>query len=264
MDKKILFFDVDNTLIDRANENKLYDSAAEALRAARKKGHILFINTGRVIKYVPQEVVDCGFDGFICGCGTFVSCFGETLLHESMSARDSLELAQFIRDCGYHAVYEEKDGLFFDERDIESELSKFFIDWTVNLGDTSIRLTSDKDFRVDKVYGSFDENSDRETFHRRIEGRFDYFEHRGGVFELVPSGFSKSTGMQVVLDHLGMPVDKSYAFGDSANDLPMLKFTPNSIVMGGGEPSLFEIAAFVTKPIEDDGIRHAMEHFGLL
>lgn len=42
---KIIFIDVDGTLVDY--ENNLPDSAIEAIRTARKNGHKVYISTGR-------------------------------------------------------------------------------------------------------------------------------------------------------------------------------------------------------------------------
>ena len=56
----------------------------------------------------------------------------------------------------------------------------------------------------------------------------------------------------------------SYAFGDSNNDIHMFERVTNSIVMGNGNPELFENATFVTKDIDEDGIEHAMKHFNII
>ena len=45
MDRKIIFLDVDGTLVDC--EGKLPDSAARAVRQARENGHRVYICTGR-------------------------------------------------------------------------------------------------------------------------------------------------------------------------------------------------------------------------
>ena len=56
----------------------------------------------------------------------------------------------------------------------------------------------------------------------------------------------------------------SYAFGDSNNDIDMLNRVTNSVVMGNGNPQLFENATFVTKDIDEDGIEYAMKHLNII
>ena len=58
MDKKMIFIDVDGTLVNY--ENKLPDSAVTAIRKARKNGHKVYICTGRS----EAEVYDYIWDIF--------------------------------------------------------------------------------------------------------------------------------------------------------------------------------------------------------
>jgi hypothetical protein len=48
------------------------------------------------------------------------------------------------------------------------------------------------------------------------------------------------------------------------NDLDMLDFAGHGIAMGNGTAPAKEAAEYVTTDIHDDGIRRAMEHYGLI
>lgn len=54
--EKILFIDVDGTLVDY--EKNLPESAVEAIRETRKKGNLVFICTGRSRAEVYQNIWD--------------------------------------------------------------------------------------------------------------------------------------------------------------------------------------------------------------
>ena len=58
------------------------------------------------------------------------------------------------------------------------------------------------------------------------------FQHRENIYEVTRKDTSKATGIQFLLDYFNLPLESSYAFGDSNNDLPMLKYAGNSIAMG--------------------------------
>ena len=64
-DRKILFFDIDGTLITEDGRRYFPDSARHALAQARANGHLVFINTGRVYCNVTDEIKNAGFDGFV-------------------------------------------------------------------------------------------------------------------------------------------------------------------------------------------------------
>ncbi|NRY46482.1 hydroxymethylpyrimidine pyrophosphatase-like HAD family hydrolase [Clostridium beijerinckii] len=44
----------------------------------------------------------------------------------------------------------------------------------------------------------------------------------------------------------------------------MLKYVKNSIAMGNSTPLLFDLVSFVTKDIEDDGIKYALKHYNII
>lgn len=53
--KKIVFFDIDGTLIDDATQT-LPESALEAVAALRRQGHLAILNTGRPYSHIdPLE-----------------------------------------------------------------------------------------------------------------------------------------------------------------------------------------------------------------
>lgn len=67
MKKKCLFFDIDGTLVDEQT-HQIPQSTIEALRAARRSGSVVFINTGRPYSHVSAMIKALDFDGYCCGC----------------------------------------------------------------------------------------------------------------------------------------------------------------------------------------------------
>ena len=77
--RKILFIDVDGTLVDY--ENHLPESAVRAIRAARAAGHRVYICTGRSRAEVYPPLWDIGLDGMIGGNGSYVEDHGVVVMH---------------------------------------------------------------------------------------------------------------------------------------------------------------------------------------
>ena len=63
--KKIMFFDIDGTLIPEVHGAKVPESTLKALELARKAGNLLYINTGRPYVNVDDDVRSLGFDGYV-------------------------------------------------------------------------------------------------------------------------------------------------------------------------------------------------------
>ena len=84
------------------------------------------------------------------------------------------------------------------------------------------------------------------------------------MYEIVPKGISKASGIQMLMDYYGILLEDCYAFEDSTNDLPMLQFVPNSVAMGNSMKELFPYCAHRTADLEDDGIEKALRHYGII
>ena len=70
--------------------------------------------------------------------------------------------------------------------------------------------------------------------------------------------------MKFILDYFGIPWEESYAFGDSSNDLAMIRYACHSVVMGEHDAVLEPYASLITKTVEDDGIAWAFEKLNIL
>jgi HAD superfamily hydrolase (TIGR01484 family) len=84
------------------------------------------------------------------------------------------------------------------------------------------------------------------------------------MVEVVPKGYTKATGIQKVCEKLGIAREDTYAFGDSANDIEMLRYAGHGICMGDGTEDAKAAADYVTTALTDDGILHGLEHFKLI
>lgn len=261
--RKAIFFDVDGTLVTEDEYSAIPESTKKAIRKARENGHLTFINTGRTIFNLDDELKSLGFDGYICGCGTYIEYCGRVLVHNRLEQGYCRKLAESLRKLGAIPVYERSDCLFFDRTVEETKQIKFFKEVFLSDNIATDKSTEDKDFSFDKFVFWADENTDKEGVMKLIENDFMVIDRGGDFYENVPKGYTKATGISHILDILGIPTENAYAVGDSPNDLPMLQAVPNSIAMGGAE-SIYPYVSFVTKPIKEDGIEYALKHFGII
>ena len=82
--------------------------------------------------------------------------------------------------------------------------------------------------------------------------------------ECFNSDVSKSEALKWVADKLGITMDEVMAFGDSDNDIDMLKAAEIGIAMGNANDVTKAIADYVTDDCDKQGIPKALEHFGLI
>lgn len=261
--KKAIFFDIDGTITTGTNSVIIPESTREAIARARENGCYTFINTGRTEFNVNKKVRSLGFDGLICGCGTYIEMNGEVILRNRLSEELCRSTAEMIRKTGVTPVYEYTDGYFFDRHTPENDELKWFLRTFVEEGISVDGQVDDEDFTFDKFIVWENDGCDMELFRREAGKNFEIINRGGGLYENVPLGFSKATAIKIVLDRLGIPLENAYAIGDSMNDLPMLRAVPNSIAMGGAE-EIYSYVSYITTSVENDGIYNALEHFGLI
>ncbi len=258
MNRKALFFDIDGTLLTDSTK-ELPSSAAAAIRKARAAGHVVFINSGRT-RCLMQEVEQViEMDGYLCGCGTYIEIGGRVALHHQIAKRRRLELQRAILHHRLEGILEGVTGCYAQNktaRMLEVEHVKAIAaaknaliscEW----GETAAAF--------DKFCVIHDKQSDLPGFLKALGPDITPIDRGRRLYECVPSGFDKASAMQFVLKRLGIPWEESYAFGDSTNDLAMIKYACHSIVMGRHAEELDPYASFVTKNVEDDGIAYAME-----
>ena len=259
--QKIMFFDIDGTLMEDSPTHYVPESTPAALRRAKEAGHLLFVNTGRPVINVDADVRVLGFDGYICGCGTYIECGGKELFYHTNPKALCNETVTLIRNCGASPMYERRDAFFFDPEARGLPFIAEIRDMYRMQGKDVLRKVSDPDFSFDKFIIAYDEQTDLERFRTGIMPHFTFIDRGWGFAEMVPLPFSKRTGIEFVLEQYGIRRENAYAIGDSLNDLPMFESCGTSVAMGNGE-KLIPYADYVTVDLWHDGVAQALEHFG--
>ena len=261
--RSIIFFDIDGTIATEDERSLIPESTRKAIADARKKGNLTFVNSGRTAFNIPPRIKDLGFDGYICGCGTYIEYNNKEMFYHGLDKAYCRSIAGKVRSFGVTPVYEWKDGYFFDDNAPMNDGLKYFMEVFVDSGIDITGRVEDDDFVFDKFVIWTNENSDFEGFSREIGKDFEIIDRGNGFYEMVPHGYTKATGIEYILNKLDIPMERAYAIGDSMNDLPMLEAVPNSIAMGGAE-KIYPYVSYITTPIEQDGIANALKHFQLI
>lgn len=259
---KALFYDIDGTLLSEKT-GRVPDTAREALREARRRGHLVFINTGRVYCYLNEIRSQVEADGFLCGCGTMVEAQGRLLYSHHIPRERGIQIKRDIDRFGLDGILEGSEGCYFHRgvsRIPRVEQLKTVLrgagcpipwDWEDDCYDfDKLYLLSDSESRCRELWGCLRD--------------MDIIDRGEGCFECVPRGHSKATAIDVVLKHYGISLDDAYVFGDSSNDLAMFQYARNCVLMGKHSAVLEPYATFETKTVEEDGIAYAMTALGLV
>lgn len=262
MEPYLLFFDIDGTLRDDAT-GEVSRETREAVHQARKNGHLAFVNTGRSFAEMDREIFDVGFDGLVCGCGTYVNFKGQPLVKEDIGGKMALRIVKLLEKCKLDALLEGQEHFYLSEDTSNAKLLqiKEYFGEEVN---KKCRYWQQELPCFQKLSVWLNEDSDFETFKESMQDEFSIIKRSDDFFEIIPKGHSKASGMEFLGKHLGIDKDHMVAMGDSTNDLSMLRFAGVSVAMGNSCREVKEQVSFVTKSVEEDGVAYALQHFGFV
>lgn len=81
----------------------------------------------------------------------------------------------------------------------------------------------------------------------------------GTMVELVPQGVDKATGAHALLSHLDIAMSDALAFGDDANDVPLLEAVGRGVAVAGAAACARSAADDVAGAAVDDGVARYLE-----
>lgn len=256
-DKKILFFDIDGTLINSyKGQHDIPDTVLAELKRLQGMGHRLFVSSGRPKAMIDQRILAGNFDGYILANGGYVEVQGQSIYEELMDYELAKKTADMLETLGCDYLLETALHIYNDRK--YHELYDFFAHSGQN-------KTFIRDFDRDEILKQTIKieanvlDEDRQKVEDFIKNDFGYviaYDEHGtdNAFELYSPTIKKSKGIQKVLDHYQVDVKDSYAFGDGINDLDMIVYCGVGVAMGNAVKELKEVADIVCESIDDDGL----------
>lgn len=261
MNRKIAFFDIDGTLWDM--KGTIPVSTISAIRQLHKNGHLAFINTGRTRAFVHSEdLLGIGFDGIVAGCGTQIEYNGEFIFYKKIEKELAIHTVETVKKFGLKPILEGKDYLYFDNEDFADDPYGQFI--KSDMGDNLLSISGNwGNWEFSKLSCDTTSGHTKDCFDSLSE-HYNFLVHNEAVAEFLPHGFTKGTGIQKICELFDTDIADTFAFGDSVNDIDMLRVAGTSVVMGNGTDIVKAEADYITTDILDDGIFNACKHFGLI
>lgn len=279
MKRKIVFLDVDGTLIDY--EAKCPDSAKEAVRKAREAGHKVYICTGCSKAEILQRDLPA-LDGMIGGNGAYVEDDGQVVMHQGLTAQQTRDIVDWCRKRGLGLYLESNAGMFCDDNMIVQG-PEAMVKYTMGKGaDLSQAKDSSSQFlsqmihlpyedmgrddvnKISFILSAYQDHLDSATrFPDLIANTWGGKGEHALYGDLGPAGITKKHAIEVLLTHLGADAADTISFGDAKIDLSMFELCAYNVAMGNGSPEIKAAADLVTADVNDDGLYKAFESLGL-
>ena len=254
---KIIFFDIDGTLID-PQTGKISPLTAQALNRLREKGIKTCVATGRPPATLP-DFGELKFDAMLTFNGALAYTDRQTVFSAPIPPESVQKVIANVTAMGRPVSVAVRDRLVANGW--EQDLADYY---TVARQELTVAEDFDEVCRGDVfqiMMGCREE--DHPAIIRGVEG-VKLAKSWERAADVISQYGGKGNGIRAVLKHFGLSPSQAMAFGDSYNDVEMLQAVGTGIAMGNATPGLKAVAGDVCLPVSQDGIYHYCLDHGLI
>ncbi|MCL2772922.1 MAG: HAD-IIB family hydrolase [Oscillospiraceae bacterium] len=250
MEKKLLLFDLDDTLL--TSEKTITPLTVEAIKACKAKGMIIGYITARArpfyneIFFTDAYNLPCDFIAYNNGAEICAEDASSSSIEENVIPYEHAMKIIF----GINETYPNaKIGIRFGPW-------SYYMgeNWNINTGEkVKCTIFELPHYDVQRIRIVFDKNDDIQLNDFMTENTI-FFVTSDGTAMILNKNATKEHAVQKASEYFTIPLSDVIAFGDDINDINMLKTAGISVAMGNAREPVKEIADFVTETNDNEGV----------
>ncbi len=248
-DRKLIFFDIDNTLVSHVGKSHVPAATTEAVGFLKRSGHVVAIATARNLCMTRKTAVHFGIDLLVCCDGAHVFQGGKTL-HEKWLPPEFIRTfrERMARDPdGFSALDAE---YVYTGRDSEG-----FRNYLIEQTGFDCRRAPDDFQRAYMAYAF----CPTDLKHAEVEGFVSPY-----CTGYLPRGVGKWSGILHAATALGFEPKDIIAVGDGDNDVGMLQNAGLGIAVAKATPKALAAADITAPDIDGGGILKVFKRLDIL
>ena len=260
----LVFADMDGTFL--ASSKSIPIPNLRILNRLADLGVAFVPCTGRPVSAVPQELRAHRATRYVVGSNGAVifDARAQRVLHvERMSKSKVLALYERVKHL--HVTFDIfAGGKVYSEKERYEAMGGYGIDEPTlamlrkvrKPVDLSVPQLVSRAQAVEKVTGFWRDTRDRDELARAIRdvGGFSSAHGHPKNFELQDQGVSKGSALVWLCEYAGVSASAAVAFGDEANDVPMIREAGCGVAMANAVPEVLEVAQAVTASNDAAGV----------
>ena len=271
MDIRLIALDLDGTALN--SDGHISEATRAAFEKADRMGISIAIATGRPFKALPEEIYSIPFIRYaITSNGTAIydlrdgrNLYRSTLSEENLETLLDILLPfgvvleasvaglpcsskEFLQNLEAYGVNERSAGYLRKTRVPIDDIIQYIRDnrevtEAINVIVTDPEKKEEIRFSVKQIPSLY------------VTSSAPHF------LEFATAGTSKESSLSMMASMLGAAREQVIAFGDSDNDLEMIRYAGIGVAMGNAVPALKEAADYVTLTNDEDGVAAALHKF---
>lgn len=254
---KILFFDVDGTLLNSKKE--IPNSTKQALIEARQNGYELAIATGRGPFMIADILAELEIDSYVCFNGQYVVYKGEPIYTNGVAREHLTEIIEYGKK-------ENVNFVFLNEHEMVANVaSNLIIEESLATLKYAYPRVDAEFYMKETVYQTLvfiDEV--QEQVYKKDFPHVQFVRWHPNSCDILPAGGSKALGIEKFIEATRIKMTEVMAFGDGLNDIEMLSTVGVGVAMGNGHPEVLKVADVVAPHVDEDGLFKVMKQLQLI
>ncbi|MDR2180910.1 MAG: Cof-type HAD-IIB family hydrolase [Synergistaceae bacterium] len=250
--KKIVFFDIDGTLVSHAGKSHVPEPTVEAVECLKKNGHVPAIATAR------NRVLTRKIAAFF-GIGLLVCCNGAHVVRGEDDIFTTCLDEDFTKIFRAEAFSHSPNAYALDMEnvytDMDEENFKTFLIEQAGF-DCRKNLAAMNRAQLAYIFAPLPHSW-------RGYGNVDAIE-TARYTEFRPPQVSKWSGILTASAAAGFDIESVVTVGDGLNDLEMVRNAPLGLAVGGAKEELKAVADLVTEDIDEGGILSAFRRLNMI
>lgn len=272
MEKKILIFDLDGTLMSGLND---YDYGTfEYLKKIINSGHIVIIATGRPIRSSMIAYSALGLNTIMGNYNSALITNPSDSSFKPVDLRiDRKDLFKILDDCADYienAFCEVHDDIYVARHDDVIDPFLHTDGGVVRVGPLHDILNENpngsllflKEATFDRFADYIDNTYNGELFARYWKAKDFHSNGYCHIAEVNSIHVDKASIVKVASELYNIPIENIIAFGDGHNDIGLLSAAGYGVAMGNSHPDLLPYADEVIDTIDNNGVlKYLKQHF---
>lgn len=259
-DIKIIFVDIDWTLLNHKDGHNFDIDSLNALIEAQKKGIKVLYCTARPYYSVDQigafDVLKP--DGIVSANGGVVT-IGDKTIYKQCFKEDTLnKCCKTALKYGYNMLLSTVNDCF-----MLLEKDKHFDNYLKVYYEPIPKIDTYKNKEVVSII-LFAPNEMDETFLNELPNNVKYFRYHESAVEIVEQNHEKGEGVIEALKYYGFNKENAISFGDDYGDISMFEETGISVCVGNGKEEVKQKADYVTLCVHEGGVAHALKQYKII
>lgn len=267
MEHKVLFTDLDETLLDR--DKSISKRNRDAITKLLEQGHDFVLVTGRPIATARIVVKELGL--MVPRC--YMVAFNGAVIYDCVADRVLAERTLPMEVAKEVIGEAHKAGIYvqtYQQDTILTECHSKELDFYLGNARMRYRLVDDLYVSLEKepykIMMIDTENHDRlQEFREQnpsLMEKGNCFFSRSEYLEYCPKDTDKGSGLKYVASFLNVPIENTVAVGDERNDIPMIQAAYVGAAVKNAHEELKQAADYVTERNNEEGaVAEVIERF---